>query len=294
MHRFTILLALAALAACDAAPTLDRDASGDAGAAMPDSAYTHRFLVLTASVDSPVAVVVELGATPGRDRLLRTAHAWIGSGSGWERALSREWSGTPLEHPARLVPGGGVRLLIGDAGALEGLILQTVVPALRISVDGVPVEDAPGEEVPVVLRPATLAFGNVDLSGALLHLTRARDATPSGPPDTTAGAPSLLLLSEDGDYLGVDGATGTATGIGKLAGLDGTLRVERAATPAAWRVLRGTTAIGTLERIADGWSTTMRPGPDPPITGLHGVRGTLRVGGDELTVVGALIEPGAL
>ncbi|MGH7483280.1 MAG: hypothetical protein ACRELV_14095 [Longimicrobiales bacterium] len=319
MRRVTVPLLLTAVAvACDR-PADDRAAIGAAGAGVADSSFVHRFIVVAASVDSPVALVLETAVRPAGDELLRTARAWIGSGPGWERALSSEWSTPPVRGAARLLPGDGLRLLVDAGGALESLILDTVAPPLRIDL-GPMIGAAAG------LRRATLTIGQLRLEGTLLHSIVTHGlpdprAAPSRTPDGEAGGsadarPSLaLLMTDDGAYLALGagraepGPGPGAIGTGVLAALSGAVlepvtAVGASAAAAAgsnasdgtqdddggatrsWRVLRADGPVGALQPITRSWVAASGPANAPT---LSGVRGTLRVAGRDVRVAGVII-----
>jgi hypothetical protein len=303
MRRIITLLALAALTACDADPAPRDGSPGSSRWPAADSAFANRFLVLTASADSPVAALIELSAWPVRERLQRSGRGWLGSGAGWEVVFAREWRAPQVRYPGRVVPGGGIRVLIDDGGSVAALLLTNLAPALRLELGAslVPTDPDPEGFEPLPIRKATIRLGETSLNGAALQFRSATAATSRRRPGAPLGTHALFMTAT-GDYLAVrqrrdeqaaivvagpDGAEQPPLMplvLYPVGGTDGDVLDE--GSPAAWRVVSADSVeSGRLEVISGGWA---RIDPSPETDLLQGVRGTIRLANEDRDVVGII------
>lgn len=283
MRRTLWVLAVLAGTACDDLPVPGRDGATTVAA---DSVHERHLLFLADQPDGPVAAVLHFGVTPARDRLVRSVRGWVGSGPGWDRLLLEEWRTPVIRDAGRLVPGGGVRVMVGDSGDLEALRFTTAQPPVRL-VNGDPIGEwtRTGRER-LTLERGSMIVGDHRYEGALLWLAEAR---PAGADRATV---RRVLLTDGARYM-VFSERADAGPLALLA--DSVVRtLELAVHPAPhadegaaprWLVTGpDSTVFGSLEPIAPGW----RLAGEIPAAEIVGVRGTLDVDGTARPVVGVI------
>lgn len=192
----TLLLLATALAACG-----DREqppATGTAGVApAADSGnfvrrvYERNFVFASLEGDSVFFVPWLMQATEHPDSVRREARAWLSRGGVWDGFYAERWATPPSRATTRIVPHGALGLLVGDEGAIDGVIFEDPPRSLEIILGEAtsPWTGSRGGSFHVLTGSAYLADRRID--GMVLDM--ARGATGAEVPGGDWG----FLLSGD-------------------------------------------------------------------------------------------------
>ncbi|MBW3533866.1 MAG: hypothetical protein KY453_01400 [Gemmatimonadetes bacterium] len=263
--------------------------------------YDRHIVFLTPGTDSTLMVpwLISARARPGA--VAREARAWLTRGGVWEPFFQERWETAPSRVPWRLLPRGRMRIVVGEADALERIVfesgprhLETVLGPTRVEWNG-----RRGESYRLLDGAALLA--NQRIEGLILDVSRAR--RPEDPP---SGDWALLT---SGDSLQVLLAASEARPPGTAGAYQGWARLDfrelqwprvsvswsearaferaRRDVPVEWRAR---SSDGELVAVLNVRSAQLQAGegegPLLPVDALFEIEGTVTIGGIEYPVRG--------
>lgn len=286
--------------------------SGVDGRAVPDDSgsfsqrvYERNFVFASLDGDSIFMVPWMMQAAEEEESVMREAWAWLARGGAWDAFFAERWLTPPTREPARILPHGGLRLLVRDGSAIDGILFEEGARSLEISLGEVVASwtGARGGSFEVLTASAYLVDQRVD--GVLLDMTRA--SAGSRPPGgdwafLLSGDSARFVLAADEEY-GGDTAP-MYRGWGDYADVelqwpDVTLdwhRTEafppaRRDVPVEWRVRSSDRAVeGALSAVSAELQPGTGPGPLLPVRALFEVVGQLSTMEGTFPVRGILVH----
>lgn len=178
--RATGCLALVAVAcACgeqQQAPTPGGDGgtTPEANGNFTSRVYERNFVFASLEGDSVFIVpwMMQTMESPP-DSLVRDAWAWLARGGVWDPFYAERWRTPPTREPARIVPHGGLRLLVRDGDVIDGILFEEGQRSLEIILGDVVASwtGARGGSFDVLTGSAYLVDQRVD--GMVLDMARA-------------------------------------------------------------------------------------------------------------------------
>ena len=84
--------------------------------------YERSFVFMTTTGDSLLLVPWLLDTPPASNRVFRAARGWVARGGTWEQFLTERWHTAPTRYPARVLPYGTFRIVVGDRGRVDGVM----------------------------------------------------------------------------------------------------------------------------------------------------------------------------
>ena len=231
----------------------------------------------------------------------RAASGLVGRGGSWEPFMDARWTSPPLRTPWRLLPHGGMRLVVGEGGALDRMIFEEGARQLELA-PGEPLAEWGGQRGETVrLAEGTLLLPGRSIGGVVLDLSRARRADDDPPGDWTvlASGDSLRVFLHQ-PFASEPGAPGSWRGWALVdfrepqytsvtVTWEQVRAYERARrdVPVRWDVRSGDGELqGTLEATGVHLEAGEGEGPQLPVAGLFQVEGTLGLDGEEYPVRG--------
>lgn len=166
------------------------DPAEPAGAVAP-TRYLSGF-AFTGAVTGGSQLYLELVNETSESALARDYRGWLSSGDGWERLLTLRDT-VPVPRAAwRILPGGGLRVLVGDGSRIVGLAYTDSARRLRLQPTRVIADWTGPTGQRELLAEAVLRHDSLSQPGLLFFRRAAR--APGGPAD---GGPDRLLLLGD-------------------------------------------------------------------------------------------------
>ena len=302
-----VLPLLAILGACIDVPA--RPADPEDGPE-PDSAPTEtRFqgqmfernvVFLTPRSDSLILVPWLLAARTRPGGVDRTARGYLARSGAWEPFLYETWSDEPTRTPWRVVPRGGMRLVVGEGDVLTRLIFEEGPRQLEVTLDEDLVDWGGQRGESFRLLEGSVILANQRVPGLVLDMSRAY---------RTSEAPGGWALLASGDSLQAvlhsplprdPGAAGAWRGWARLGfrslqwtavtvDWSETRAFERARRdiPVSWDLSSADRDLeGSLQVDAVHVEAGEGDGPQLPVEALFQVSGTLRVEGGAFPVRG--------
>lgn len=234
--------------------------------------------------------------------MARSARVLVLRETEWEPVFRDDWEDPPTPAPWRVVPRGGLHLLVGADDALERVVYEEEARHLELIPGGTLMEWRGPRGGSYHLMEGAARVGGRAVEGYMLDVSRS-----TGPGEPAHGGWAFLV---SGDSLQValhdprPGASGPETWRG-WARLDfrglrwPAVSVEwtevrafeeaRRDVPVAWRIASpGDEVTGELETTGVHVEAGEGPGPQLPVSGLFGVRGTLTVEARDFPVSGLL------
>lgn len=303
--RSYIVALVVASAACGgrgAEPAQGDDAAG--GDATADSlyrSYERSFVFSTLAGDSVFLVPWLMTTTVVGDVAEREARGWLARSGTWERFYTERWSGPATRSPSRLLPHGSMRLLVGDAGDVEGILFQEEQRQLEVALGGVLMEWVAPWGQTLRLVDAALYILDQRVPGMVLDLSRAYGADETRPGDwafLTSGDSLQVVLAAPPQGRSRAGPPYQGWARMELQDLRWPqLIVDWAETrafpaarrdvPVSWTVASPSGDLeGTLETRSSEITAGQGEGPLLPVDGLFDVEGTLTIENREFEVRG--------
>ncbi len=119
-------------------PAIDNpagDAADSLPAALPNQPpgriYERSFAFLT---EDSLVVTWQLSARSQPSGVARRARGWLARGGVWDPFHDEAWESPPSRVPWRLVPHGGVRLVVGELDALQSLVYRNGPRRLEVDI----------------------------------------------------------------------------------------------------------------------------------------------------------------
>lgn len=191
-----LLLTVVVVGACDDGPPWGSDASDQTGLDRddfgPTAAYDRRLIFLGPGAELPTAAVFDFAALSDSTHLHRGVRARLVDGVDWVSLMDAGWEMEPMREPWRLVPHGPLKVVVGDAGELDALLLRGDVD-VRLETGPAIDEYSPDAGTQLVIRQGRLRLGAEPVPGILLDAQLARAVNPASvrrppvaPEDTSA------------------------------------------------------------------------------------------------------------
>lgn len=309
-HVFGCLMSLVLLAACS--PDEEQPArSTNSGASEAEVGnftariYERNVVFASAVGDSAFFVPWMIQTVERPDTMERQAEGWLARGGVWDGFFSERWGGPVLRSPARILPYGGLQLLIGDGDVIDGVVFEDSGRSLEVFLDEVASSWAGprGERFEVLTGSAYLADQRID--GMVLDMARTSIDVPQG-------GDWAFLLSGDSAHFVVaasDEHSGETAPDYRAWGAWGeeatwrwpTVEVDwarneayppaRRDVPVAWHLTTEDQSLeGTLEAESAEIVAGEGPGPLLPVRALYEVRGNLRTDEGDFPVYGFMVH----
>jgi hypothetical protein len=267
--------------------------------------YERNFVFASLEGDSVFIVSWMMRTEEHPDSLVRHAWAWLARGGVWDPFFAERWSGPTTREPSRVVPHGGLRLLVRDGDVVDGILFEEGQRSLEIILGDVVASwtGARGGSFDVLDGSAYLVDQRFD--GMVLDMARA-SAGPRPPGGDWAfllsGDSARFVLAADAEYGGETAPVYRAWGNqadGELQWPEVTLdwtRTEafppaRRDVPVEWRVRSSDDMLdGELEAVSAELQPGAGPGPLLPVRGLFEVIGELTTVEGTFPVRGILVH----
>lgn len=229
----------------------------------------------------------------------REVNGFLSRNGTWEQFLGLEWSTPPSRAPWRILPRRPVRVLMGEAEALQGIVYAEGGRELEL-VFGSTLSEWTGPAGETVrLQEAEVLLANRVVDGLLLDLSRSRGTAEPPARDWVllSGEDNLELVLEDP---GLDGTPGMFRGWARLDFRplqwpevvvtwteQRPFESARRDIPVSWSLasLDGE-LTGELTAIASHLEAGEGEGPILPVRALFDVEGVIRLDGREFPVRG--------
>lgn len=304
-------LAILAVASACGAPEPPPEAGPEAGqSADADGHFTRRvyersFVFVSLDGDSVFIASWMMQTVEFPDSVMREAHAWLARGGVWEAFYAERWWTPPTRAPGRILPHRGLRLLVRDGDAIDGILFEEGPRNLDLILGEVQASwtDARGGSFEVLEGAAYLSDQRMD--GMILDVSRASaGVTPPGGDWAflLSGDSARFVLAADSEY-GSE-AEPLYRGWGDLGDMDllwPEVRVDWSRTeafpparrdiPVAWRVWSSDGQVeGELEAVSAEILAGEGPGPLLPVRALYEVVGEISTSEGIFPVRGILVH----
>jgi len=305
------LLAVAVVAACgepDQAPSAGSDGAEavEGGGNFTPRVYERNFVFVSPEGDSVFFVPWFMQTVEESDSVMREARGWLARGEDWEGFFAERWWTPPTREPTRILPRGGLQLLVGEGDAIDGILFEEGRRTLEVIMGDAVASwtGARGGSFDVVRGSAFLADRRVD--GLILEMTRA--SATDGPRGgdwafLLSGDSAHFVLAADAEHGGevepVYRAWGDDASDDELQWPDVHIawtRTEafppaRRDVPVSWRVTSEDGELtGELEATSAELQSGEGPGPLLPVRGLFVVVGTLTTEDGRFPVQGLFVH----
>lgn len=267
--------------------------------------YERNFVFASLNGDSVFLVPWLMRTVEYPDTVMREARAWLAHGGVWEPFFDERWWTPPSRTAGRILPHEGLRLLVRDGDAVDGIMFEEGPRSLELALGDVQASwtGARGGSFVVVTGAAYLADQRVD--GMILDM--ARGSAGTGPP----GGDWAFLLSGDSARFVLaadDGYDGESDPIYRgWADFEGRalqwpeVRVDwrraeafppaRRDVPVAWRLWSADGLVeGELEAVSADIQAGEGPGPLLPVRALYEVVGEVSTVEGTYPVRGILVH----
>ena len=309
--RLGIGLTILIAAACSPAEeqpapgAADGTSEADAGN-FTERVYERNVVFASAMGDTAFFVPWMMQTVERPDTTERRADAWLARGGVWDGFFSEEWGGPATRSPTRILPYGGLQLLVGDGDVIDGLVFEDGGRSLEVFLDEVVASwsGTQGERFEVLTGSAYLADQRID--GMVLDMARtAIDGAHTG------GDWAFLLSGDSAHFVvaaeaehGAEGdpayrawGAGDTTEPTRWPAVEVTWARNEAFPPArrdvpvSWRVTsEDETLEGTLDAASAEIEAGEGPGPLLPVRALYEVTGELRTEDGTYPVYGILVH----
>lgn len=187
MRRCCVTALLAVVGACGEP---ERDPAVGADGTEPtaedgnfvERVYERNFVFASLEGDSAFIVPWMMRTVESSDTVLREAKAWLARGGVWDGFYAESWGTSPTRATTLVLPHTGLRLLVRDGDAIDGILFEEGQRSLELILGETTASwtGARGGAFEVLTAAAYLADQRVD--GMLLDMTRASAgvAVPGG------------------------------------------------------------------------------------------------------------------
>ena len=300
------MLPLAIVVAGCAGGEPEAPAQGDAaaGGALADSlhrTYERSFVFSTLVGDSVFLQPWLMKTTVTGDVAQHHTRGLLARSGTWESFYSETWSGPTPRPPTRLLPHENMRLVVGDAGEIVGIVFQEEARQLEIALGSVLMEWVAPWGQTIRLIDASLYLLGQRVPGMALDVARAYDARETRPGDwafLTSGDSLQVVLAAP-----PQGRSRAGPPYQGWARLDlGDVRwpqlivdwsetqafpAARQDVPVAWTISSPSDEVeGVLTARSSELTADEGEGPILPVEGLFDVEGTLTIEGRVFEVRG--------
>ena len=267
--------------------------------------YERNFVFASLNGDSVFLVPWMMRTVEYPDTVMREARAWLARGGVWEPFFAERWWTPPSRTAGRIVPHQGLRLLVGDGDAIDGILFEEGPRSLELALGDVQASwtGARGGSFVVVTGAAYLADQRVD--GMILDMARASAGTAPPGGDWAfllSGDSARFVLAADDGYGGEADPIYRGWGDFEERALQWPeVRVDwwraeafppaRRDVPVAWRVWSADGLVeGELEAVTAEIQAGEGPGPLLPVRALYEVVGEVSTVEGTYPVRGILVH----
>jgi hypothetical protein len=239
------------------------------------------------------------------DSVVHEAHGWLGRRGTWDAFYAERWTTPPTRAPARILPRGGLRLLVQEGDVVDGIIFGDGARRLELALGNMLASwgGPRGESIELMEGVAYVADQRVE--GAIVHMARASaGATPPGGDWAllVSGDSLRLVLAADAEHGNDDEPVyrGYAhDGESERVWPDisiGWVTTEafppaRRDIPVEWRISTDDGSMsGTLGVLSSDIRAGAGPGPLLPVRALYDVEGEIVVREGRYPVRGLLVH----
>jgi hypothetical protein len=304
-----VLIITTAAGACGLGEETIPDGSEEAGqpADVGNSSvrvYERNIVFASTEGDSVFIVPWMIQTVELADSVRREARGWLTRGGGWDRFLAERWTTPPTRIPSRILPHQGLRLLVRDGDAIDGIVFEEGMRNLEIILDEVRATwtGARGGSFEVLTGSAYLSDQRID--GMVLDMARA-SAAPEAPGGDWAfllsGDSAQFVFAADREHGGTVEPLYRGWGRGDTELQWPEVRVDwhkteafppaRRDIPVEWRFWTSNEALeGDLEAVSAEMQPGVGPGPLLPVRALYEVIGEVRTSAGTYPVHGILVH----
>lgn len=306
----TGLLAAAIAAACsepERQPTqgpAGSEPAADSGNFV-ESVYERNLVFASLEGDSAFIVPWLTQTKQMPDSVRREASGWIARGGVWDRFYAERWWTPPTRAPNRLLPHGELSILVGDEGAVDGIVFEDPPRSLEIILGqgGAAWTGARGGTFQVLTGSAYLADQRMD--GMVLDMARASAGDRGLGGDWAfllSGDSAHFVFAADAEHSGDDEAVYRAWGRHDDSEFQWPeVRVEwqrteafppaRRDVPVEWQIGSDDESMqGRLEAVSAEIQAGEGPGPLLPVRALYEVEGRLSTQAGDFPVHGIVVH----
>ena len=202
MRRLPWAVALSALVGACGAPEEAPAPGSDAAGTPPDSGnfetrvYERNFVFASLEGDSVFIVPWMMRTMESPDTTTREARGWLARGGVWDAFYAERWGTPPTREAARILPHAGLRLLVRDGDAIDGILFEEGPRSLELILGQAASTwtGARGGTFQVLTGAAYLADQRME--GMVLDMTRAGVA-----PDLPGGDWAFLLSGDSAHFV---------------------------------------------------------------------------------------------
>jgi hypothetical protein len=305
------MVALLVIAAGACGPREEAVPDGTEGAGQPaDSGnfpvrvYERNFVFASMEGDSVFIVPWMMQTVESTDSVRREAHGWLTRGGIWDGFFAERWATPPTRTASRILPHEGLRLLVRDGDAIDGIVFEEGMRNLEIILDEVSASwtGARGGSFEVLTGSAYLSDQRID--GMVLDMARASGASEAPGGDWAfllSGDSAQFVFAADREHGGEVEPLYRGWGRGDSELQWPEVRVDwrrteafppaRRDVPVEWRFW---TSDEALEADLEAVSAEMQPGVGPglllPVRALYEVIGEVRTSAGAYPVRGILVH----
>lgn len=254
--------------------------------------YERSFVFMTTTEDSLLLVPWLLETTPDSNTVFREARGWVDRGGTWEPFLTERWQTDPTRYPARILPYGTFRIVVGDRDRVDGVMYMDGPRNLELALGSSVAQWSGPREERFRLLKGSFHLGEERLNGIVLDIARVHSS------DRPARGDWAFLISGDSLQVVLQGdmehdieTPPNYRGWGQLDSQElqwPSLKIDwvqmsayqpaRRNLPISW-TLSSTNAsvVGTLEVLASEIITGTGSGPVLPVQALFEVAGTILI-----------------
>jgi len=312
VKQATALAALLCVLIAGCGAPEEQPATGfDTAGTPPDSGnfesrlYERNFVFASLEGDSVFIVPWMMRTMESPDTIMREARGWLARGGVWDAFYAERWGTPPTRAAARILPHEGLRLLVRDGDAIDGIVFEEGPRSLELILgqSASTWSGARGGTFQVLTGAAYLADRRME--GKVLDMARAGAGATVPGGDWAfllSGDSAHFVLAADGEYGGDEDPEYRGWG----AHADSELRwpdvrldwrrteafpPSRRDVPVEWRIRAESGEVdGELSAVSAEIQAGEGPGPLLPVRAIFEVVGEVRTVDGTFPVRGILVH----
>jgi hypothetical protein len=264
--------------------------------------YERSFVFTTLTGDSAFVVPWLMSARTRPGGVDRTARGWLARGDTWEPFYDEGWETPPSRAPWRILPHRSLRLVVGEADAVAGILFSEGPRQLELELSSLRGEWTGGRGQVFRVLEAALYLSDQRIRGMALDMSRGfgPDESPHRDWAFLVSGDSLQLILERAPEQAATGDAAPFDVWGQLASSDlawpkltltpaevRAFQPARQDVPVSWRITaEGGAPVGDLQVSAAQIRAGEGSGPVLPVDALFLVSGTLTIEGRDYSIRG--------